>query len=65
VDSLSETQFWFVAAAVALTPMLILSIADVIGWFFRRTLWRRPEVAPQPGREAAPKEAAGVAAPQG
>jgi hypothetical protein len=44
--------------------MLILWIADVIGWFLRRTLWRRPEGEPQPGREAAPKEAAGVAAPQ-
>jgi hypothetical protein len=51
MHSLSETQFWFVVAAVALTPMLTLWIADVIGWFLRRTLWRRPEVKPQPERE--------------
>jgi len=51
MESLSETQFWFVAAAVALTPMFTLWIADVIGWVLRRTLWRRPEVVPQPGRE--------------
>jgi len=51
MESLSETQFWFVAATVALTPMFTLWIADVIGWVLRRTLWRRPEVVPQPGRE--------------
>jgi hypothetical protein len=38
--SLSETQFWFVVAAVALTPMLTFWIAGVIGWFLRHTLWR-------------------------
>jgi hypothetical protein len=48
MNSLSENQFWFVVAAVALTPMLTFWIADVIGWFFRRTLWRRPEVKSQP-----------------
>jgi hypothetical protein len=63
MQSLSETQFWFVAAAVALSPMLTLWIADVIGWFLRHTLWR-PEVVPQPEREPAPRGAAGVAAPQ-
>jgi hypothetical protein len=45
--SLSETQFWFVVAGVALTPMLTFSIADGIGWFLRRTLWQRPEIASQ------------------
>jgi len=45
--SLSETQFWFVAAGVALTPMFIFGIADGIGWFLRRTLWQRPEIASQ------------------
>ena len=30
--NLSETQFWFVAAGVALTPMLTFWIADGIGW---------------------------------
>jgi hypothetical protein len=51
--NLSETQFWFVVAAVALTPMLIFWIAGVIGWFLRHTLWRRPEVNPQSEREPA------------
>ena len=41
--SLSETQFWFVAAGVAPTPMLNFWIADGIGWFLRRTLWPCPE----------------------
>jgi hypothetical protein len=45
--SLSETQFWFVAAGVALTPMLTLWIADGIGWFLRRVLLERPEIASQ------------------
>jgi hypothetical protein len=53
---LSETQFWLVAAGVALTPMLTLLIADGIGWFLRRTLWRRQEVEPQSGREPARDE---------
>jgi hypothetical protein len=43
--SLSETQFWFVAAGVALTPMLTFWIADGIGWFLRRPLGQRPEIA--------------------
>ena len=54
--SLSETQFWFVVAAVALTPMLTLRVADGIGWFLRRTLWRCPEVEPQSGLETARDE---------
>jgi hypothetical protein len=54
--SLSETQFWFVAAAVALTPMLIFWIAGVIGWFLRHTLWRHPGVTRQPEREPARDE---------
>ena len=58
--SLSETQFWFVAAGVALTPMFIFGIADGIGWFLRRTLWPRPETEPQSGREPASNELAGV-----
>jgi hypothetical protein len=45
--SLSETQFWFVVAAVALSPMLIFWIAGVIGWFLRHTLWRHPGVTRQ------------------
>jgi hypothetical protein len=36
------TQIMFAAkAAVALRPIVILLTADVIGWFLRRTLWRR------------------------
>jgi len=57
--SLSETQFWFVVAAVALTPMLIFWITDGIGWFLRRTLWPCPETEPQSGREPASNELVG------
>ena len=58
--SFSETQFWFVAAGVALTPMLALWIADGIGWFLRRTLWPCPEAERQSGREPASNEPTGV-----
>jgi hypothetical protein len=51
MGSLSETQYWFVVVAVVLTPMLTFWIADVIGWFFRRTRWRHPEVEPPSERE--------------
>jgi hypothetical protein len=45
-----ETQSWFLAKViVALSPILTLWAAGVIGWFLRRTLWRRSEVAPQSG----------------
>ena len=54
--SLSETQFWFVVAGVALTPMLTFGIADGIGWFLRRTLWWRPEIASQSEGEEARDE---------
>jgi len=60
--SLSETQFWFVVAGVALTPMLTFLIADGIGWFLRRTLWQRPEVPPKSRREP---EGPTVVAPPG
>jgi hypothetical protein len=56
VLSLSEMQFWFAAAGVALTPMLIFGIADGIGWFLRRTLWQRPEIASQSEGEQARDE---------
>jgi hypothetical protein len=62
--SLSETQFWFVAAGVALTPMLTFWIADGIGWLLGRTPWRRPELASQPEGEQAPDEPAAVASPE-
>ena len=45
-----ETQSWFVVkVAVALSPILTLWAAGVIGWFLRRTLWRHSGVAPQSG----------------
>jgi hypothetical protein len=59
------TQSWFVVkVAVALTPMLTFWIADGIGWFLRRTLWRRSEVERQSGLETVP-EGPAVAAPPG
>jgi hypothetical protein len=54
--SLSETQFWFVVVAVALTPMFIFGIADGIGWFLRCTLWQHPEIASQSEGEQARDE---------
>ena len=40
--SAEVTQSWFVAkAAVRLVPVVTLGAADVIGWFVRRTHWRR------------------------
>jgi hypothetical protein len=52
VDSLAAgpAQSWFVVkVAVALSPILILWAAGVIGWFLRRPLWRRSGVGPQSG----------------
>ena len=58
------TQSWFfVKAAVALSPILTFWIADIIAWFLRRTLGGAPEGDPQTGREPARQEPAGVAAP--
>jgi hypothetical protein len=38
------TQSWFfVKAAVALSPIFTFWIADTIGWFLRRTIWQRAE----------------------
>jgi hypothetical protein len=35
------TQSWFVAkVAIALTPVVILTTADVIGWLMRTLRWR-------------------------
>jgi hypothetical protein len=61
--SLSDTQFWFVVAAVALTPMLTFWIAGLIGWFLRHTLWRRSGVEPQSGREPPREEPVGLLIP--
>jgi hypothetical protein len=63
MERFSETQYWFVVAAVVLTPMLTLWIIEVIGWFLRRAFWRHPETAPRSGPEPARGEPAGVAAP--
>jgi hypothetical protein len=54
--SLSEPQFWFVVAGIALTPMLIFGIADGIGWFLHRALGQRPEIASQSEGEQARDE---------
>jgi hypothetical protein len=59
----SDTQNWFVVAAVVLTPMLAFGIFDVISRFLRRTLWRHPETAPRSGPEPARAEPVGVPAP--
>jgi hypothetical protein len=60
------TGSWFVLKiAVAFSPVLAFAIVDVFGWFLRRKLSRRTEVAPPSGRWPAPDESAGVAAPQG
>ena len=46
--SAGVTQSWFVAkAAVALVLIVIFGAADVIGWFLRRTIWRRKTMAPR------------------
>jgi len=58
--SLSEIQFWCVVAGFALTPMITFGITGGIGWFLRRTLLPRPEVAPQLGREPVPQEPTGA-----
>jgi hypothetical protein len=60
------TQSWFVVkVGVALSPMLTFWAAGVIGWFLRRTLWRRLEVEPLSGRETALDDPAAVASPRG
>ena len=49
--SAGVTQSWFVAkAAVALVPIVIFGAADVIGWFLRRTIWRRKTMVPRSER---------------
>ena len=65
MERLSETQYWFVVAAVGLTPMLTFWIIDVVGWFLRRALWRHPEVAPPSGAQTSRDEPAGIATPPG
>jgi hypothetical protein len=51
--NLSETQFWFFVAGVALSPMLTFGIADGIRWLLRRLLWHRSELASQSEGELA------------
>ena len=49
-----STQSWFILkVTVALSPVLTFWAAGVIGWVRPRTLWRRAEVAPQPGGSCA------------
>ena len=60
MDSLptGPTQSWFIVAAVGLCPVLVLVMADLIGWVLRRKWWeylggapvRRVEAKRQPLR---------------
>ena len=60
------TQSSFIGkAAIALSPMLTFWAAGVIGWFLRRALLERPEVALQSRREPLREGRAGVAPPPG
>jgi hypothetical protein len=38
MDSLptASTQSWFIVAAVAFSPVMVLFLADAIGWLFRQ-----------------------------
>jgi hypothetical protein len=38
MDSLptGSTQSWFIVAAVALSPVIVLCLADAIGWLIRQ-----------------------------
>jgi len=65
MERFSETQYWFVVAAVVLTPMLALWIIEVISWLLRRTLWSHPGTEPRSGSAPARTEPAGVTAPPG
>jgi hypothetical protein len=68
MERLSETQYWFVVAAVGLTPMLTFWIIDIVGWFLRRVfvLWIGTApiamLAPPQARRSGP---GGAADPEG
>jgi hypothetical protein len=65
MERLSEAQYWFVVAAVGLTPMLTFCIIDIVGWFLRRALLRHPEMAPPSGAQTSRDESTGIATPPG
>ena len=43
MDSLptASTQSWFIVAAVAFSPVMVLFLADAIGWLFRQARGKR------------------------
>jgi hypothetical protein len=45
--------------------MLAFWIIEIIGWFMRRTLWRRPAMGPPSGALTGRDEPASGAAPPG
>jgi hypothetical protein len=61
--AMATQSSFIVKAAIALSPMLTFSAAGVIGWFLRRVLLERPEVAALSGSEPSRLEPASVAAP--
>jgi hypothetical protein len=48
MDSLrtGSTQSWFIVAAVAFSPVIVLFLADAIGWLIRRRRVERDGNAP-------------------
>ena len=65
MDDLPSWALWIITAAVGVSPGLAILSVRRIARLLHRTLWPRPEVAPQTGRKPASKNAAGVAALQG
>ena len=55
MDSLptGSTQSWLIVAAVAFSPVIVLFLADAIGWLIRQSGGR--------GSNAAGKDASGIA----
>ena len=70
MERFTETQYWFVVAAVVLIPMFAFWIIEIISWLMRCTLWRRPlwrhlAIGPPSGALTGRDEPASVAAPPG
>jgi hypothetical protein len=51
MDSLPEWASWITAAAVGVSPGLMILLVRPIARLLHRVLWPRPQVAPQPGHE--------------
>jgi hypothetical protein len=60
MDNLPAWAVSIIAVAVGLGPGLAILSARSIARLLNRTLWERPEVAPQSGREPVPEGPAGV-----